>query len=113
MERGSMIFNKTKNKVISSQERVCTSLWSQARGLMFRPKQNLIMIFPKEKEISLHMFFVFYPIDVLILDSTNKIVEIKRNFKPFTFWKSTMKGKSVVELGIRGEYAVGDKLGFR
>lgn len=104
--------NNAKHTVLSTQERVCTSLWSQARGLMFLPKQNIVMIFPEEKKISLHMFFVFYPIDVLILDSNKRIVEIKRNFRPFTLWKSTQKGKYVVELGIQGEYKVGDKLDF-
>ena len=45
------------------------------------------------------MFFVFYPIDVLILDENKKVVEIKRNFKPFTVWNSKEKGKYVVEIG--------------
>lgn len=107
-----MILNKTTKTVLSHQERVCTSMWSQARGLMFRKRQNLIMIFPEEKTISLHMFFVFYPIDILVLDKHRKIVEIKQNFKPFTFWNSTKKGKSVVELAFPNKYRVGDKLYF-
>lgn len=83
---------------------------------MFRPKQNLVMIFPKERKISLHMFFVFYPIDVLIADDQLKIIEIKRDFQPFTTWKSAKKGKYVVELGERrtpaGEVpaALGDQI---
>ena len=57
------------------------------------------MIFNKERTISLHNFFVFYPIDVLILDENKKVVEIKENFKPFTFWNSKNKGKYLIELG--------------
>ncbi len=68
------------------------------------------MIFDKEKKVSLHMFFVFYPIDVLILNEKKEIVEIKRNFKPFTFWNSQEKGKYAVELAFKGEYEVGDKV---
>ena len=105
-----MIINKTKHKIISEKERVCKTIFSQLRGLMFRQKQNLIMIFEKEKKVSLHMFLVFYTIDVLILNKNKEIVEIKRNFKPFTFWNSKEKGKYVVELAFPGEYEVGDRV---
>lgn len=79
---------------------------------MFRKKQNLIMKFSEEKRIALHMFFVFYPIDVLVLNKNKEIVEIKKKFKPFTFWNSKEKGKYVVELPFPGEYEVGDRLKF-
>jgi len=102
-----MIFNKTNDINISKKEHFCKSSLSQARGLMFRRRRNLVMVFPKERKIKLHMFFVFYPIDVLILDEKKKIVEIKRDFRPFTFWSSEKKGRYVVELGFPGEYKVG------
>ena len=70
------------------------------------------MVFPQERSISLHMFFVFYPIDVLIADKNKKIVEIKRNFEPFTFWKSKKEGKYIIELSFSSEYKVGEKLEF-
>ncbi len=94
-----MIINQTRKTIISQQERICTSFLSQALGLMFRPRQNLLMIFPEERKISLHMFFVFYPIAVLVVDKNWRVVEIKENFRPFTFWTSKEKGKCVVELG--------------
>jgi hypothetical protein len=101
-----MITNK--NKIISKKEIVCKSLWSQARGLMFRKKQNLIMIFPEERKISLHNFFVFYPIDVIVLDKNKKVVEIKEKFMPFTFWSSSKKGKYLIELGNKVKIKIGD-----
>ncbi len=103
-----MIINKTKRKVISEQEIICDSFFSQARGLMFRRSNNLVMVFPTERKISLHMFFVFYPIDVLVVDKDRKIVEIKHNFKPFTVWNSYQKGKFVIELAGKGVYELGD-----
>lgn len=103
---------KNKRKIISKKEKSCSSIWSQGLGLMFSSKKNLVMIFEKERKINLHNFFVFYPIDVLVLDSSKKIVEIKRNFKPFTFWNSKQKGKYIVELAFFGDYQVGDILDF-
>ncbi len=108
-----MIIHKTTQQTISNEELRCNSFLSQMRGLMFRSKQNLIMTFDKGKKVSLHMFFVFYPIDVLFLNEKKEIVEIKRNFKPFTFWNSKEKGKYVVELAFPGEYKVGDRVEFQ
>jgi len=105
-----MIINKTRNRIISKHEKICTTILSQSLGLMFRRKQNLLMIFSKERKISLHMFFVFYPIDVLIVGEDMKIREIKRNFKPFTFWNSKEKGKYVLELASSTQYTVNDKI---
>ncbi len=103
-----MIINKTTGKVISQNEMVCNSFFSQMWGLMFRRKQNVVMAFPSERKISLHMFFVFYPIEVLVVDENLKIVEIKRDFKPFMVWNGSEKGKYVVELARKGSYEVGD-----
>ncbi|MBI2112081.1 DUF192 domain-containing protein [Candidatus Woesearchaeota archaeon] len=110
-----MIRNITTNTIISEEERYCKTIFSQARGLMFRNKQNLVMEFPEERKISLHMFFVFYPIDVFVLDKNKKVVERKRNFWPFTVWNSVKKGKYVIELGIinkKLKINVGDKILF-
>ena len=79
---------------------------------MFRQKRDLVMVFKHPKRISLHMFFVFYPIDVLLLDENKKIIEIKRNFKPFTFWSSVKKGKYLVELANSYSYELGEKVEF-
>lgn len=107
-----MIINKTTDKKLSTTEIICPTFFSQLRGLMFRPRKNLIMIFPEEKTISLHTFFVFYPIDVLILDGDKKIIEIKRDFKPFTLWNAQKKGKYVVELNSPVISTLGDQLEF-
>ena len=45
------------------------------------------------------MFFVFYSIDVLFLNNEKRIIEIKENFRPFTFYTSTSdKVMYVIEL---------------
>lgn len=90
---------KVNHKIFSEKEIVCNNIWSQAQGLIFRPRRNLIMIFPKERKISLHNFFVFYPLEIIVLDENKKVIEIKENFKPFTLWNSTKKGKYLIELG--------------
>ena len=67
---------------------------------MFSRRHNLVMVFPEERKVKLHNWFVFYPIDVLFLDKQKKIIEIKENFKPFTFYYSKKKASYVVELPV-------------
>ena len=75
-----------------------TGIWGKARGLMFSKRKNIMFVFDKEQIISLHMWFVFFPIDVIFLDKNRKVVEIKENFRPFTFYKSKKKAKYVIEI---------------
>jgi len=95
-----MITNTTAKKKVSEQEVIAKNIWRQALGLMFSKKKNLLMIFNKSKRISLHNFFVFYPLEIVVLDEKKKVVEIKKKFLPFTFWNSKQKGKYLLELGL-------------
>tara|TARA_Y100000310_G_scaffold328561_1_gene396887 strand:- start:2777 stop:3112 length:336 start_codon:yes stop_codon:yes gene_type:complete len=111
-----MIINR--NKIISKNEKYCYNIFSQGLGLMFSKRKNLVMVFKKLRKIRLHNFFVFYPIDVLVLDENKMIIEIKRDFKPFTFWNSMKEGMYVVELGFKNDvelsdYQEGELLKFR
>jgi len=89
--------NLTSGKLIAGEFTECRSVPEKARGLMFSPKKSLLFIFEKERRISLHMFFVFFPIDVIFLDRDKKIVDLKENFLPFTFYTSKNKAKYVIE----------------
>jgi len=92
--------DNTKNRILEVNSKLCEGIFSKFIGLMFSKKQNraLIFKFSKEKIISLHMFFVFYPIDVLFLDKNKIVVDKKENFEPFTFCKSRKKSIYSVEL---------------
>ena len=96
-----MISNINKKKVLVKDYRMCKSDWSKAIGLMFARKlknKALAFAFDRPKKIALHMFFVFQTIDILLLDENRKIVELKQNFKPFTFFSFENKANLVLEL---------------
>ncbi|MBT4825007.1 DUF192 domain-containing protein [Candidatus Woesearchaeota archaeon] len=113
-----MIYNTTKNTQIVKDHNICKSWYSKLKGLMFSKKnsKNLIFVFDNEKKIGLHMWFVFYPIDVLLLDSDKKVVEIKERFRPFSWFNSKEKAKYVLELysGTINDkkIEIGDRLEF-
>ncbi|MBN2458660.1 DUF192 domain-containing protein [Candidatus Woesearchaeota archaeon] len=112
-----MITNTTKKFKIIDKAKPCTSIGSKALGMMFRlkrPKEALIFIFDNEKRADLHMLFVFFPIDVLFLDKDKKVVDIKKDFKPFTYYSPKAKAQYVIELpiGVMGSTRIGDKIKF-
>jgi uncharacterized membrane protein (UPF0127 family) len=101
---------------------VCRSIGSKARGLMFRSEEYvknaaLVFQFNKERCQSLHMFFVFYPIDVLFLDDKRKVVEMKEGFRPWQVYNTSKKAKYVIELAAgmitKTKTGVGDVIEWR
>lgn|SRR3989338_4393494 len=112
------VYNKTRDKSIISSYRLCKSVFCHFKGLMFskKPDYGLVFAFQTEKIRSLHMFFVFFPIDVLFLGSGRKAVEIKENFMPFTFYLPRKKSMFVIELPSgtikKSGTRVGDTISF-
>ncbi len=95
-----MLKNKTKKTILSRKYRICKSFFSKALGLMFKTSskhQDLLFIFNSEKKIGIHMFFVFYPIDVIWLDKTSKVVDLK-TLRPFTIYNPRKNAMYVIEL---------------
>lgn len=113
-----MIRNSTKKTAIPGKPIFLDDVFSKFLGLMFSIKQNktLIFKFNQEKIIELHMFFVFYPIDVLFLNKNKIVVDKKENFKPFTFYESKKKAMYAIEMpnGIirKTKTDIGDKIEF-
>ena len=96
-----MIRNITKNTVLANSQKVCDSDAEKAAGLMFASKLRdnaIVFRFNKAKKIALHMFFVFQTIDVVLLDEKNKVIELKQNFRPFSFFNSRNSSRLVLEL---------------
>jgi len=44
------------------------------------------------------MMFMFYPVDLLYLNKDKKVVERKRNLKPFHLYKPLNKAQYIVEM---------------
>ena len=83
--------------------KICKDFLSRAKGLMFasKPKPTLL-VFQKESKVGIHMLFVFFPLDIIWLDSKYKIVDIRKNVKPFSgvYYPNT-PAKYVLELPVK------------
>ena len=71
----------------------------------------LVLRFKSEKIRPLHMFFVFYAIDILFLDKELKVVEIKENFKPFSLYFPKRKAMFIIELPLGIAKKAGTEIG--
>lgn len=84
-------------KHLIKKSKHCNSLFSQFLGLMFHIQQPpLLFEFPQEQKISLHTFFVFYPINIYFLDKNKNIIETT-TMNPFRFYFSKNRAKYVLE----------------
>ncbi len=68
---------------------IADNLWKKAVGLMFRKKikKPLVLVATRESRAlaAVHTFFMHFPIDLIFLDSEKKVVDMKRNVKPWKF----------------------------
>lgn len=90
-----------ENAIVCRKIILHKNILSQGTGLMFHRKiKDEAHIFPfvKKHRISLTMWFVFFPIDVIYLDEKKRAVEMKENFRPFTNYFPKKEAMYVVEL---------------
>lgn len=86
-----MIRNVTTGEVIATRVKWCNNFLTRGLGLMFRPplKEHEAYIFVEGREsrslTTIHMLFVFFPLAVIWLDSTKRVVDtaLARPFYPY------------------------------
>lgn len=110
-----------KKNLLADQTKYYTDIFSKTKGLRFskplKEKQALILVAEKEsiRETMIDMLFVFFSIDVLWLDKNKRVVDIRRNVKPFTFLIVPKRpAKYIIELkkGMTNNINLGDELKF-
>lgn len=101
MEMPAAVENVTRGVVVAGDAEIADSLWSRFRGLMMRSPASFgpgagLLIDPCS---SIHMFFMRFPIDVLYVDRSDRVVRAQRGIKPWRVGPLRTKGaRYVVEL---------------
>lgn len=117
-----MLFNSTKKKQVMAKTRMASTSWNKLKGLMFENHEKfdyaLVFLLRKESiiEATIHMMFVFFPIDIVYLNKEQKVVDIAQNIRPFTPSYSPKKpSKFFIELpvGVAKGISLGDKLEWK
>ena len=113
-----MLKNISKNKIIAKNYVKCYDWASKFFGLMFKKNITpLIFIFNKERIVSLHSFFVKFPIDIVFLNELFEVVELKKNMRPYQFYTPKNKALFILELPehsiVNGDIALNDIVSFK
>ncbi|MBU2100633.1 DUF192 domain-containing protein [Candidatus Micrarchaeota archaeon] len=116
-----MLYNKTTKKKIIEKTKIADTFLKKLKGLMFTAKPDYALIFELKKEgitnASIHMLFVFFPIDVVYLDSNKRVVDIRLNLRPGTLYYSPKKpAKYFVEFlagTIQNKISLNDELEWK
>lgn len=77
----------------------CNTMLSRAFGLMFRRKQTALIELPYEGRAlaGIHTFFMLFTLDIYWLDSSMKVISVKKGLKPFRFANAPKPSKYVLE----------------
>jgi len=90
-----------KSLILSKNIRICSSYFAKGSGLMFRFPGNdfaYIFDFPSVRRVAITMWFVFISIDLISLDSSGVIIELRKGLKPFGSYFLKHSLKTFIEL---------------
>ncbi len=85
-----MITIKKGSKRIENVD-VASGLLDKVLGLMFRNPGRLLMKFSREGRYSIWMPFMRFSLDLVFIDKSKRIVDIKKNVKPISLNPKTWK----------------------
>ena len=90
----------TSGAVLLSSVEIADSFWTRLRGLQFRsplPTDRGLFLTPCS---SLHTCFMRFPIDVIMLDANQIVLEHRRNIQPWRFVFCPKNTTSVIETKV-------------
>lgn len=111
-----LVYNLTREEEIA-RVKVAGSFFSRAIGLMFRRSlgemEGLLIEFADWMEKpSLHSLFMFFPIELIFIDESLKVVEVAR-LKPWRIYRPHKRARYVLEVLEGKDIGVGDRLEFK
>jgi uncharacterized membrane protein (UPF0127 family) len=114
-----VVHRKTKEVLIDSA-RWCESRFCRLRGLQFskalRAGEGLLLVMSKDSvvETSIHMFFVFFPIAAVWINSQGKITHTQLAKPWHPYYASPTPARYVLEtsLDFLNKVTIGDEVDF-
>jgi uncharacterized membrane protein (UPF0127 family) len=106
-----LIENQTRNTMVASDAIIAKNIFQKALGLLLHSSAVPLVL---KTRFGIHTFFLRYEIDVLILDSTNRVVDMNPYMKSWRIFTWNPNYSLVLELpgGRIGESKtqIGDQL---
>lgn len=106
-----IVENLTRGQTLVHNGQVADNHWTRLKGLLGRsglaPGEGLLLV-PCN---SIHMFFMRFPVDVLYVDRTLKVVGLHHTLKPWRVGQFNRRAHFVIELPAGTLAATGTQLG--
>lgn len=114
------MWNETRGERLALRARRCTSFLCRLRGLTFRRRlgenEALLLVGGRESrvETAIHMFFVFFPIAAVWLNSEGRVVDARLAlpFRPLYVPRGVAKDVLEGPPALLEQVSVGDRLRF-
>ncbi len=106
------IINATKDSVLAHSFEECKTYWQQTKGMMFRKKVvPLLFSFPKEQIVRLHSWFCRDNIDLVFLDESWEVVELRPEWEPWDIYSPRKPFMFLLEFPAGTIWKSGTQLG--
>lgn len=90
-----ILYNTTSKKIITKNLKIAENFYQNLFGLL-KEKEGTAMLF--NTQFGIHTFFMKYPINVIILNKKNKVIQIKKSIKPNKLFLWNPKYTKIIEL---------------
>lgn len=92
-----MIQIEYKGRIIAKNISIADNFWDRLAGYMFRfkPHKPAILF---EPAMSIHTFFMNFPLDVIFMDGKFQVIKIYRNLAPWRHTWFYFKSRKTLEL---------------
>lgn len=78
----------------------CTGFFKQHFGLMFQKPRTILFPFGKSMIVNVHTVFVLGTINVYVLDSEGRVIDLRKGLKPFHYIVSEKPGWYLLETPV-------------
>lgn len=95
--------------------RVCTTFLSQLRGWMLRTlphHDGLLFILPRTQTMDIHTWFCLRSLNIAFLDEHQRVVQLYRNVRPFTFFLRGVPARYILEVKDAHALRAGARIKF-
>ena len=94
------VFNRSKDTVVAAEVELAETAWSRLKGLLGRSEKEFapgkgLWIYPSQ---GVHTFGMSYPIDVIYLDSAERVIRVCHRLAPSRIGPLKLRARSVIEL---------------
>jgi len=92
------IVNVSKDTTLALSYGEARTPWEQTKGLMFKRVQPLVFFFARPQRIDLHSWFCGGALDLVFLNDEWEVVELHREWGPFSRYQSRQRAAFLIEL---------------